>query len=328
MGLRVGLLSTARINGALVGGARAADPSAGIEVVAVASRDEARGRAFADEHGIERAHGSYEALLADPEVDAVYNPLPNSLHVSWSIQALEAGKHVLCEKPMARRAAEVEAAFDAAEANGRVLAEAFMWRHHPQALRLRELLDEGVVGELRTIRAAFSFALGDPGDVRLQAGLDGGALMDVGCYCLSGTRLVAGAEPEVVAAEQVTGGDGVDVAFGAVLRFPGDVLAVFDCGFRGPPEHWLEVAGSEGTLRLADPWHGREPVIALTRESGGEVERIECERADPYARELEDLVAAAAGERTSRLGREDALGQARAIEALYESAAERRATWP
>ena len=322
--LRLGLLSTARINGAILAGARAAE---GVEVVAVASRDEARGRAFAEANGIARAHGSYEELLADPEVDAVYNPLPNSLHVPWSIRALEAGKHVLCEKPMGRRAAEVEAAFDAAEAAGLMLSEAYMWRHHPQALRLRELLDEGAIGELRTIRAAFSFALDAPGDVRLETALDGGALMDVGCYCLSGARLVAGAEPEVVHAEQVVGGDGVDVAFGAVLRFPGDVLAVFDCGFRGPPEHWLEVSGSQGTLRLADPWHGREPVIELTRAGTGEAERIECERADPYALELEDLAAAVAGERAPRLGREDAVGQARAIESLYESASDRGAAW-
>jgi predicted dehydrogenase len=318
VGLRIGLLSTARINGALLTGARLTGAA---EVVAVGSRDGERARAYADEHGIARAYGSYEDLLADPEVDAIYNPLPNSMHVPWSIRALEAGKHVLCEKPLTRRAADAEAAFAAAEAHGRVLAEAFMWRHHPQAVRLRELLDAGAIGEVRTIRSAFSFSLDDPTDLRMQAGLDGGALMDIGCYCLSGARLVAGSEPEVVRAEQVVGGDGVDIAFAATLRFPGDVLAVFDCGFRGPREHWLEVSGSEGTLRLADPWHGREPVIMHDDE------RIECERADPYASELEDLAAAVAGERPPRLGREDALGQARAIEALYESAANGGAVW-
>jgi len=322
VGLRLGLLGTARINGAILQAAGTTDAA---QVVAVGSRDGARARAHAAEHGIGRAHGSYEAVLEDPEVDAVYIGLPNGLHVPWSIRALEAGKHVLCEKPLTRRAADAEAAFAAAEAAGLVLAEAFMWRHHPQALELRGQLDAGAIGDLRAIRSAFSFALEDPADVRLRSELDGGALMDLGCYCLSGARLIAGGEPEVVAAEQVQGGDGVDVAFAAVLRFAGDVLATFDCSFRGPRQHWLEAAGTDGVLRLADPWHGREPVIELDRGDG--IERIECERADPYASELEDFAAAVAGTSAPRLGREDALGQARAIEALYESATNRSAAW-
>ena len=147
--MRWGLLSTANINRKLLAGARGTDEAT---VVAVASRDRSRAEAFAREHGIERALGSYEALLEDPEVDAIYNPLPNSMHVPWSVRALEAGKHVLCEKPMTRRPAEVEEAFAAARAaRAGVLEEAFMWRHHPQTLRLRELLDEGVVGRLRMV---------------------------------------------------------------------------------------------------------------------------------------------------------------------------------
>ncbi len=154
MTLRVGLLSTAAINRSLLGGARVAE---GVEVVAVASRDRERAEAYAAEHGLGRAHGSYEALLEDPEVDAVYVPLPNSLHVPWSIRALDAGKHVLCEKPLTRRPEEAEAAFDAAERDGRVLAEAFMWRHHAQARKLQELVAAEAVGPLRMIRTAFSF---------------------------------------------------------------------------------------------------------------------------------------------------------------------------
>src|SRR5829696_8966826 len=154
--LRVGLLSTANINRLLLGGARAAE---GVEVVAVASRDGARAEAFAADHGLARAHGSYEALLADPDVDAVYIPLPNSLHVPWSIRALGAGKHVLAEKPLTRRAEEAQAAFDAADRAGRVLAEAFMWRHHPQARRLLELVRDRLIGNLRLIRGTFCFDL-------------------------------------------------------------------------------------------------------------------------------------------------------------------------
>ncbi len=175
--MRWGLLSTANINRKLLAGARGTDEAT---VVAVASRDRGRAEEFAREHGIERALGSYEALLEDPEVDAVYIPLPNSMHVPWSVRALEAGKHVLCEKPLTRRPAEVEEAFAAAERAGRVLEEAFMWRHHPQTLRLRELLDEGVIGRLRMVKASFSFPLADVSDIRMQAGLDGGSLMDVG----------------------------------------------------------------------------------------------------------------------------------------------------
>ena len=165
--MKWGLLSTANINRKLLEGARGTDEAT---VVAVASRDRSRAEQFAREHGIERALGSYEALLEDPEVEAIYNPLPNSLHVPWSVRALEAGKHVLCEKPLTRRAAEVEGAFAAAERSGRLLAEAFMWRHHPQALRLRELLDEGVIGRLRLVRASFSFPLARRRtDIRLNA---------------------------------------------------------------------------------------------------------------------------------------------------------------
>jgi len=315
VGLKLGLLSTADINQKLVAGARLVDE---VDVVAVASRSLERASAHASELGVPRALGSYEELLADPDVEAVYISLPNSMHVDWSVRALEAGKHVLCEKPLARAVEPVERAFDAAEAAGRVLAEAFMWRHHPQASRLVELVPR--VGSLRVVRAQFSFALSslDPAsNIRLSGELEGGALMDVGCYCVSAARLIAG-EPLAVTAQQVTGE--VDVRFAATLSFPGDVLAHFDCGVDTVERAELEVVGSEGTLLLRDPFHSLEPVIEV-RDAGGSVERVEAERDDPYACELRDFAAAVAGERTPRLGREDAVGQARAIAALYESAA-------
>ena len=234
--MRWGLLSTANINRKLLAGAEGTDEAT---VAAVASRDRSRAEAFAREHGIERALGSYEALLEDPEIDAVYNPLPNSMHVPWTVRALEAGKHVLCEKPMSRHPDQVEAAFAAARQQGRHLEEAFMWRHHPQTHKLRELLDAGAVGRLRMVTASFSFPLADVSDIRMQAGLDGGSLMDVGCYCVSGCRLVAGAEPERVHAEHAIGGDDVDVSLAGTLRFPDDVIGQFHCGFaiggRAPP---------------------------------------------------------------------------------------------
>jgi D-xylose 1-dehydrogenase (NADP+, D-xylono-1,5-lactone-forming) len=314
--MRWGVLSTARITQKLL------RSGTDHEFVAVASRSSARAQAYAAEHGIARAHGSYEALLEDPEVEAVYVPLPNSMHVEWSIRALEAGKHVLCEKPMSRRPEEVERAFAVAEREGLVLAEAFMWRHHPQLRRARELIAQGAIGRLRLVRAAFSFPLADPGDVRLQAELDGGGLMDVGCYCVSGCRALAGAEPERVSAEQIRSPprDGVDVVLAATLRFPGDVLGVLDCGLALDNRDELEAAGDEGSLLLDDPWHGREATIELRR--AGEAERVDVAQASAYALELADFEAAARGGADPLLGREDALGQARAIAALYRSAGE------
>jgi D-xylose 1-dehydrogenase (NADP+, D-xylono-1,5-lactone-forming) len=294
--------------------------------VAVGSRDLARANAFASEHGLARAHGSYEELLADPEVDAIYNPLPNALHVEWSIKALEAGKHVLCEKPMSRHPEDVERAFDVAEREGRVLEEAFMWRHHPQLARARELIAAGDVGELRVVRAAFAFNAGNPDDIRLQADLEGGGLMDVGCYCVSGCRALASAEPVRGYAEYVPGGNGgVDVALSATLRFPGDVLAHFDCGLSYLGGGQLEAVGSQGSVFLADPWHGREAILELRRAGG--IERIEVGPANSYALELADFEAAVRGQRPPLLSRADAVAQARALQALYTSA-ERNVPWP
>jgi predicted dehydrogenase len=255
-------------------------------------------------------------VLADPEVDAIYVALPNSLHVEWSLRALQAGRHVLCEKPLSRHPEDVARVFDLAESRGLIIAEAFMWRHHPQASRLLELVEQ--IGELRLVRASFSFLLERPGDVRLRSDLEGGALMDVGCYCVSAARLLAG-EPTSVSAQQVLGGDGVDVRLTGLLRFPREVLASIDCGLDLAARDELEVVGRNGVLWIDDPWHSRDPVIEL-RLPDGSPQQIEVDRVDPYACELEDLAAAIAGERPARWGREDALGQSRAIAALYRSA--------
>jgi len=203
--------------------------------------------------------------------------------------------------------------------------EAFMWRHLPQTRRLSELA-RTAIGDLRLVRAAFSFPLDRAGDVRLSADLDGGALMDVGCYCLSAMRLVAG-EPERAAAEQRLGGDGVDVRMAGTLRFSGDVLGHFDCGMDLPMRTGLEVVGAEGTLVLEDPWFGGRPRIRVRRLDGSE-EDVEADAADAYACQWRDFAGAAAGEHPPLLGREDAVGQARAIAALYESAASGRAVAP
>jgi predicted dehydrogenase len=311
-----GFLSTAKINDKLFPGAKESDR---VNVVAVASRDAERAEAYARERAIERAYGSYEGLLADPDVEAVYISLPNSLHMDWSIRALEAGKHVLCEKPLSRYPEDVERAFDAAEKADRILMEAFMYRHNPQTARLKELVDEGAIGRLRLIRAAFSFPLDDAENVRLDAALDGGSLMDVGCYCVSGARFLAG-EPEHAYSEQVQGDSGVDVLFTGTMRFSGDVLAQFDCGLVLQVRDELEAIGEEGSLFLDDPWHCTTPGLELRTEGG--VEKIPVDAADSYRLQLENMSDAIRGRAEPLLDREDALGQARAIEALYRSAAE------
>jgi xylose dehydrogenase (NAD/NADP) len=316
MTLRWGLVSTARINDAFLGGL--AGSSSG-EVVAVASRDAARARAYADTHGIATAHGDYDALFTDPTVDAVYISLPNGMHLDWTERALRAGKHVLCEKPLGRDPEAVAAAFDLADQQGLQLREAFMYRHHPQTVRLAELVAEGAIGALRTIRSSFSFVLSDPDDVRLSDGLDGGALLDLGCYCVSGSRLLAG-EPEEAAGVRVLGGDGVDVSFAGAMRFPGDVIASFDASFRAADGGWLEVGGDAGVLRVEDPWHIHTPGIVL-RDGQGE-RSIEIEPANSYRLEAEDLAALVDGQAAGggRLGREDAICQARALGMLHRAA--------
>jgi predicted dehydrogenase len=311
--LRLGLLSTAGINRALLAARAETDA---FEVIAVGSRDAARSQAYAAEHGIPRAHGSYEALLADPDVEAVYVALPNAFHHEWTLRALAAGKHVLCEKPYTRRPEQVEEAFHAAERAGLVLMEAFMWRHGEQAAKLLELLPQ--LGALQAIRATFSFRLTDTVNVRLEPEIGGGSLLDVGCYCVSGARLLAGAEPESVYGESRIGPTGVDVQFAGTLRFPGGLVATFACGFTAPHQS-LEAIGEEGSVVVPAPW------IHPTGELVLRGEPLHVDVRSPYALELENFAAAVRGEAEPLLGRADALGQARTLDALLRSAQTGRA---
>jgi predicted dehydrogenase len=305
-----GIVSTANINRKVIPGAHASEK---VDLVGVASRDRAKADAYADEWKIPRAYGTYEELLADPEIEAVYISLPNTLHCEWSIKAMEAGKHVLCEKPLSRNPDEVAAAFDAAERTGMLMSEAFMWRHNPQTKKLKELVDAGAIGELRLIRSVFSYSLYDESNIRLRTEVDGGALMDVGCYCVSGSRLLGG-EPIEAHGVKRTGPSGTDWVTAGVLRFPNDVIATFDCGTALPDRDELEAIGSDGSLFLDDPWHCNTPVIELRRD--GEVERIELEHENSYRLELENVSDAIRGDAELLLGRDDAMGQAMTIAAL------------
>src|SRR5579862_354666 len=313
--LRLGILSTAAINQAILDGAAASDR---VRVVAVASRSAERARAYAAEHAIERWHGAYEELLADRGVDAVYVSLPNSLHVEWSIRALEAGKHVLCEKPLDADPADVERAFDAAERAGLVLMEAFQFRHHPQMAELVRVVESGAIGRLRLIRAFLGFALDDRNDIRYRRDLDGGAFLDAGCYTVSVSRLLAG-EPEEVSGTHVLAETGVDIAFAGTLRFADGVLAQVGASYLVPLRRELEVIGSSGSVRVHDPFRGdRDGAIEIDRD--GEVDVFQSATEDPYRLELENLADAAAGRAQPLLGRADAVAQAAALAALLRSA--------
>ena len=315
--LRWGVLSTAHINEKLLAGA-ALSPD--VEVVAVASRSAPRAEAFAARWGIGRAYGSYDDLLSDDDVEAVYVPLPNGLHHPWTLRALRAGKHVLCEKPYSRRPADVEEAFAEADARGLVLSEGFMYRYHPQTRELvRIVRDQGQIGEVRLVASSFTWPTHAPGDVRLDSSLDGGSLLDVGVYCISATRLLAG-EPQTVAAHQVLGPTGVDVSFTATMHLRSGALAHFDCSVNLPDRSHLEVVGSEGTLHVSDPWHCLEPGLTVVPQ-GKPALRVPVPQANSYRLELEEFGKAVRGVTHHLLGHDDALRQARAVDALFRAAA-------
>ncbi len=318
--LRWGFLSTARINRALIPPLRASPRN---RLEAVASRDLTRAEAYAREWKIPRAYGSYEAMLADPEIDAIYIPLPNSLHAEWTIRAARAGKHVLCEKPLALTVEEVDAMAEAAREAGVVVAEAFMYRHHPQTLKTKELVESGAIGDLQVIRGAFTFTLTRPGDVRLDPGLGGGSLWDVGCYPVSYARTLAGAEPLEVFGWQAAGEGGVDMAFAGQLRFPGEVFAQFDCGFRAPFRAHLEIVGSEGALTVAQPFKpGADETLYLRR--GSERQAISVAGQELYVGEVEDMADAVLLGKPPVVSLADSRGNTATLTALLRSARERR----
>jgi D-xylose 1-dehydrogenase (NADP+, D-xylono-1,5-lactone-forming) len=315
MALKLGIISTARIDEMIL---RAAKMTDGLDVVAVASRDRERAHTFARAHGIARAFGSYDELLSSPDLDAVCISLPNSMHVDWSVRSIQAGKHVLCEKPLARDPVAAARAVGAVAQAGRVLMEGFMYRHNPQTTRLLELVKEGAIGRTQFVRTCLRYPVSDTADIRLNLSLDGGSLMDLGCYCVHVARSLAG-EPDRVYAEQVLGVTGVEVALQGTLHFSDGVVAQFDSSFVAERRQDLELVGDQGRLRLAAPFRvdwGR-PGIELAR--GGKAELIEIDEQDSYALELENFVDAVLGGE-QLLPAADSVGQARTIAALHESA--------
>jgi xylose dehydrogenase (NAD/NADP) len=289
--LRWGILGPGRIAPRIV---RALSDNPRGELHAVAGRDRDRARAFAERHGAARTHPTLDALLDDPTVDVVYIALPNGLHAEWTIRALDAGKHVLCEKPFALTVAEMDAIAAATARNGRIAVEAFMYLHHPQTLRALELVRSGTLGSVQVISGAFSFLLDHPSDPRIDPELGGGSLWDVGCYPVSISRRIAGEEADRVAAFARFDERGVDRTFVGQLHFPSGLLAHFESGFEAPDRERLEVVGSEATLVLDHPFLPEPdgPPASLTIQRDGQLERIEVDPVDQYRAEVDDLQAA------------------------------------
>ncbi len=283
--IRWGILSTAKIGVEKV--IPAIQKGERSEVVAIASRSESKAKAAADRLGIAKAYGSYEALLADPEVDAIYNPLPNDQHVPWSIRALEAGKHVLCEKPIALSAAEGRELADAGARHPKLkLMEAFMYRHHPQWRLAKELIGSGRIGQLRTIQTFFSFFNDDPSNIRHDPAKGGGGLMDIGCYAISLSRWLFGTEPErVLAHVELDPRWGVDRMASAILDFGAGGSASFTCSMAVAPLQVVQVVGTSGRIELSEvPFNApnNAPCALRVQGNGGPVERVEVEICNQY----------------------------------------------
>jgi len=325
--LRWGILSTANIaTEKVIPGIRRAARN---EVVAIASRDGETARRAAERLAIPRAHGSYKALLADADVDAVYIPLPNHLHAEWSIAAARAGKHVLCEKPLALTAADAERMIEAAEAAGVHLMEAFMYRHHPSWVTVRELVASGRIGTLTAVQSWFGFHNDDAANIRNIRDFGGGALYDVGCYCVNLSRMLFGGEPVRVEGAVVrdgAAGDGVDILTTGLLEFDNG-LASFGCSIRTEPDQRVDVYGSDGRISIGIPFNippDRPTQVFVTK--GGDppvapaTETLTFETKDPYAAEAERFADAVLDGLPTPVPPSDAVANLRVIERLFASA--------
>lgn len=323
--IRWGILSTAKIGTEQVIPAMQAGEYC--EIAAIASRDLDKAQEAARRLGIPKAYGSYEDLLADPEVDAIYNPLPNHLHVPWSIKALDAGKHVLCEKPIALTAAEAQELLDAAQKRPELkVMEAFMYRHHPQWQRARRLVAEGKIGELQTIQSFFSYYNVDPNNIRNMAEIGGGALMDIGCYCISQARFIFGAEPQ-----RVCGSIEYDPQFrtdrltSGILDF-GRGTSTFTCSTQLTPYQRVNIFGTEGRVEIEIPFNAPpDQPCKMWHQHGTEIEEILLDVCNQYTIQGDLFSQAILNDTDVPTPLEDAVANMRVIEAIIHSA--KSGTW-
>ncbi|MDL1899881.1 Gfo/Idh/MocA family oxidoreductase [Anaerolineae bacterium CFX9] len=333
--VRWGLLGTARINERLIASIRS---SARSELVAVASRTSLKADAYAEFWNIPAAHGSYEGLLADPDVDAIYISLPNGLHEEWSIRCAEAGKHVLCEKPLALTVEEVDRMTEAADRCGVIIQEAVMYRFHHQTFSIQQMIASGVIGKVRMMRAAFSYILTNKNDVRFDPDMGGGSLWDLGSYPVSFFRTMLGANPVEVSGWQHTTDRGVDLTFMGQMRFPNGEFAQFGCSFEASPHTEVELLGTEGRINLTLPWRnrpGETGLVHVTREGadskgstfGDNVADFVTETLvyddtpyDSYQAEVVSMEASILDGAPPIVPLQDSRGTVEAVVALYESA--------
>jgi predicted dehydrogenase len=314
--LKWGLLAAGNIAGKFAKGLRTLSEATAL---AVGSRDLAKARQFAQTHGLERAYGSYEELLADPDVDAVYISTPNSLHAEWSIKAAEAGKHILCEKPVTANLGELKKVLAVIKKRRVFFMEAFMYRCHPQWKKLREIIKAGTIGEVRILESSFAFNMGlQLKNIRLSNPLAGGGLMDVGCYCVSFCRLAAGQEPvEAKAVAHIGKAGRVDYQASGLLRFPSGAVAHFACATQCGTPMAARVYGSQGSITVGNPWFPSLGATPLMVTAGGKQETIEIECGhEPYANEALTVAQYLDARQAPAMNCEDSLGQMRALDML------------
>jgi len=315
--IRWGMIGCGKIGHALATAIRNSDLGV---LRAVASRDLAKAQEWAQKYEVERAYGSYDELLADADVDAIYNPLPNSMHLEWTVKAAQAGKHILCEKPLASDAEEGQQIADACRENGVLLMEAFMWRHHPQQARVKEILGSGKIGEIKLVRAGFSYYLEQCDNIRWSKPLAGGALMDVGCYCVNASRFIFEEEPiAVIGAAAFDPDYEVDSTTTGVLEFSGGRFAAIDCGMLMMRRNCYEVIGTEGRLEVPQSFvPGTSDVsIAVTTGDGTETETIP--GIDEYMLEADHFAKCLIEEQPLAAPAEDGVKNMKVIDALFES---------
>lgn len=333
--LRFGIMGTGNIARQFIEGIRGGATRS--TVTAVASRSLDKAQAFADAYGIDQAHGSYQALVVDPEVDAIYNALPNAYHKQWTLAALESGKHVLCEKPMGMDASEVKAMFDAAKRADRLLVEAFMYRCHPQTQAVIQAVRDGAIGELRTVRTTFAYRTQRiDGNTRFDQSLGGGAVMDIGCYCVDFTNQLFNAQPQSIHAigrlHDATDGGAIDVSASGVLGYPGGGSATFTCAMDTQASNLAEICGTEGYITVPVPWKpGVEPNTSswtirrmarprqdgVTDDAGQQTQTIDSEADQPlYALEADAFARAVLDREPAFMSAEDSIGLATVLDEL------------
>jgi D-xylose 1-dehydrogenase (NADP+, D-xylono-1,5-lactone-forming) len=314
--LRWGLLGTARINRALIEPLKSSNISS---LAAIASRSSEKAEEYAKIWEIPRFHSSYEAMLSDPTIDVIYNSLPNSMHAEWSIKAMEMGKHVLCEKPIATSIEEMDSIISIAKKTGMVIAEAFMYRHHPQTLLIKQMVENGEIGNIQLFFGSFCYTNTRSSDPRFNPNLGGGSLWDVGCYPIGYSRFIIGQEVKNVFGYQVIGPTGIDLRFTGQMRYFGDVIAQFECSFITPFKVYIEITGDKGRIQIPEPYKpGIKTKIVL--DQGVQTKTIRVKGKKLYQGEVEDIENAILLGTAPRISLDESKANIATIVALYKSA--------